>query len=59
MRIGGEKFITTNIRLVSASNANIEELIQKGKFRKDLFYRINVINITIPPIRERKEDIFP
>ena len=54
-----EKFITTNIRLVSASNANIEELIQKGKFRKDLFYRINVINITIPPIRERKEDIFP
>lgn len=59
MRIGGEKFITTNIRLVSASNANIEELIQKGKFRKDLFYRINVINITIPPIRERREDIFP
>ena len=59
MRIGGEKFITTNIRLVSASNANIEELIQNVKFRKDLFYRINVINITIPPIRERKEDIFP
>ena len=59
MRIGGEKFITTNVRIVSASNANIEELIEEGKFRKDLFYRINVINITIPPIRERKEDILP
>ena len=59
LRIGGEKFITTNVRIVTASNANIEELIKEGKFRKDLFYRINVINITIPPIRERKEDILP
>ena len=59
LRIGGEKYIATNVRIISASNANIEELIKEGKFRKDLFYRINVINIKIPPIRERKEDILP
>lgn len=59
LRIGGEKFITTNVRIVSASNENIEELVKRKKIREDLFYRINVINITIPPIRERKEDIIP
>jgi len=48
-----------NVRLVSASNANFESLIQDEKFRADLFYRLNTIEIHIPPLRERTEDIFP
>jgi DNA-binding NtrC family response regulator len=49
----------TNVRLISASNANFEKLIQDEKFRADLFYRLNTIEIHIPPLRERTEDIFP
>lgn len=57
LRIGGEKFVNTNIRLISASNTNILDLVKSGKFRKDLYYRINVIQTEIPPLRERKEDL--
>lgn len=59
LRIGGERYIDVNIRLVSATNANLLELVKIGKFRKDLYYRINVIQVEIPAIRNRKEDIEP
>lgn len=59
LRIGGEKYIDVNIRLVSATNANLLDLVKSGKFRKDLFYRINVIQVEIPAIRNKKEDIEP
>jgi len=55
--VGGDEPISVNIRIISATNKNIEELIKKGQFRDDLFYRLNVIPIHIPPLRERKEDI--
>lgn len=56
-RIGGSKPIPVNARLIAATNQNIEELIEKGKFRLDLFYRLNIISITVPPLREHREDI--
>lgn len=56
-RIGSNKSISTNIRLISATNKMLTEEIKKGRFREDLFYRINTITIEIPPLRERKEDI--
>ncbi|MBI4712542.1 MAG: sigma 54-interacting transcriptional regulator [Planctomycetes bacterium] len=56
-RIGAEKPITVNTRFIFASNQNIENLVKKKLFREDLFYRINTIIVTLPPLRERKEDI--
>lgn len=56
-RIGSNKTITTDIRLVSATNRKLTDEIKSGRFREDLFYRINTITIEIPPLRERKEDI--
>lgn len=56
-RVGGLKPIKLNVRIVCSTNQNIEELIKKGEFRRDLFYRINVVEIHIPPLRERLEDI--
>ncbi|MBI5185105.1 MAG: sigma-54-dependent Fis family transcriptional regulator [Nitrospinae bacterium] len=56
-RVGGAKSIKTNARIVAATNADLEKRIQEGKFREDLFYRLNVIPITLPPLRERKSDI--
>lgn len=56
-RIGSNKSINTDIRLVSATNRKINEEIKNGKFREDLYYRINTITIEVPPLRERKEDI--
>ncbi len=58
-RIGGEKNIRLNARIITATNKNIEELMRKGEFRKDLYYRIAVLKFHIPPLRERKEDIVP
>ncbi len=58
-RVGGTETITTNARLITATNRNLKEEISKGKFREDLFFRINVFEIYIPPLRERKEDILP
>lgn len=57
MRIGGSKFIHLDVRIVAASNQNIEKLIAKDKFRSDLYYRLNIINLSIPPLRERFSDI--
>jgi PAS domain S-box-containing protein len=56
-RIGGTKPIPVNARIIAATNKNLEQMIKQGKFRLDLFYRLNVISMTIPPLRERKEDI--
>jgi DNA-binding NtrC family response regulator len=57
MPVGGNTPRKVDIRLIAATNENLEEAIIRGKFRKDLYYRLNVINIHIPPLRERKEDI--
>lgn len=56
-RVGGSNLIPAKCRFISATNRNLEEMVEKGKFREDLFYRINVVHIRIPPLRERKEDI--
>jgi len=56
-RVGGNKVLTVDTRVIAATNKNLAELIAAGRFREDLYYRLNVINITIPPLRERKEDI--
>ncbi len=56
-RVGGSKNIKTDVRIIAATNKNLEEEVRKGNFREDLFYRLNVIPIHIPPLRERKEDI--
>ncbi len=56
-RIGGSKAIPINIRVIAATNVNIEESIKQGKFREDLFYRLNIIPVHMPPLRERKTDI--
>lgn len=58
-RVGGTEQKKSNVRIISATNKPLKELIKKGIFRKDLFYRINTIHITLPPLRERKEDILP
>jgi len=57
MRLGGTQTIKVDVRILAATNTDIEELIEQKAFRKDLFYRLNVIKIEIPPLRERKEDI--
>jgi len=56
-RVGGSKPITVDVRIIAATNKNLEEAIQKGFFRQDLYYRINVVPIYLPPLRERREDI--
>ncbi|MBB6479176.1 sigma 54-interacting transcriptional regulator [Spirochaeta isovalerica] len=56
-RVGGERTIDTDVRIVAATNRDLKKEIEKGNFREDLFYRLNVVNIHIPPLRERKEDI--
>ena len=56
-RVGGSRMISVNVRVIAASNKNIEEEIEKGRFREDLFYRLNVFPIEVPPLRERIDDI--
>jgi DNA-binding NtrC family response regulator len=56
-RIGSNKPIKIDIRVISATNTNLEDAVMRGKFRQDLYFRLNVIPISIPPLRERKEDI--
>lgn len=56
-RVGGLKDLEVDVRIISATNKNLEQLIAEGKFREDLYYRINAVELEIPPLRERKEDI--
>ncbi len=56
-RVGGTRTIPVDIRIISATNRNLEEMVNAGKFRRDLWYRLNVFPISIPPLRQRKEDI--
>lgn len=57
--LGGTRSIDTNARIIAATNSNLSQLLSQGKFRTDLYYRLNVIPIYIPPLRERKEDLIP
>lgn len=59
VRVGSNEPISVNIRLICATNGNLDEMVAQGKFREDLLYRINTIHVEIPPLRERKEDIIP
>lgn len=58
-RVGGTQVIRSEFRLITATNQNLEEMISQGRFRKDLFYRLNVFGLDIPPLRERRDDIIP
>lgn len=59
VRVGGTRPIKVDVRIISATNKNLFDLVEQGLFRKDLYYRLNVVPILIPPLRERKEDILP
>jgi two-component system response regulator AtoC len=56
-RIGGEREVKVNCRILTATNKNLERMVEENRFRRDLFYRINVVNILLPPLRERTDDI--
>jgi two-component system response regulator AtoC len=56
-RLGGKKDVRVDVRVLAATNRNIEESVRSGRFREDLYYRMNVVSLTIPPLRDRKEEI--
>jgi two-component system response regulator AtoC len=56
-RLGGRKDVRVDVRVIAATNRNLEKAVEDGRFREDLYYRLNVVNITIPPLRDRKEEI--
>jgi DNA-binding NtrC family response regulator len=56
-RVGGEETIESDVRIIAATNRDLKEEIRKGSFREDLYYRLNVVNISVPPLRERRDDI--
>lgn len=58
-RVGGNQTLRSDVRIISATNQNLEAKVKEGSFREDLFYRLNVVAIAIPPLRERKEDVGP
>ncbi len=58
-RLGGTRTIKADVRVIAATNRDLEQAIQQGEFREDLYYRLNVVTVQMPPLRERKEDIIP
>lgn len=56
-RVGGNASIPVDVRVIAATNRNLEEMVRNGEFREDLYYRLNILNVHVPPLRERKEDI--
>ena len=58
-RVGSEKYLQTDVRIIAATNRDLKKSMEEERFRSDLFYRLNVVPISLPPLRERKEDIFP
>jgi len=58
-RVGGKDRVKVNARIITATNKDLRTLVKEGKFRDDLFYRLNIVSINIPPLRERREDIPP
>ncbi|HEX4996694.1 MAG TPA: sigma-54 dependent transcriptional regulator [Terriglobia bacterium] len=59
MRLGGVENIKVDVRIIAATNADLKRMVEEGRFREDLYYRLNVINIHVPPLRERREDVPP
>ncbi len=59
LRVGSTKAIPIDVRVIAATNANLEEMLRKGSFREDLYYRLNVFPVVIPPLRDRKDDLYP
>lgn len=57
IKVGSSKVLKTDVRVIAATNVNIQQAIEKGKFREDLYYRLNTVPITVPPLRDRKQDI--
>ncbi len=57
MKVGSSKVLKTDVRIIAATNVNIQQAIEKGKFREDLYYRLNTVPILVPPLRDRKQDI--
>lgn len=58
-RVGEEREVKVDVRVICATQKNLPELVAQKKFREDLYYRLNVLTLTIPPLRERQEDILP
>ena len=58
-RVGGNKTISVDVRIVAATNKKLEDQVKDGNFREDLYYRLNVVNINVPPLRSRREDVEP